>query len=207
MIKGFAKRHSTIVWFVAGASIVGGVALAASPTPFSAGETLQASKLNANFTALEQRIATLEAQSEPVAAAYYGIAGNFAPTPSGVVIAYATRRLDTHGAYNPGTGVFTVPAGRGGVYAISAALGVGRTGNGSAADTLGLQIKVNGTVVALVYRDAIVTGAANEINAFSHIQSLNAGDQVTVHAVTTMTNSVGFGDAALARFSIARVGH
>ncbi len=57
-MTSFIRRHSLIASFVAGALVFGGAALAAAFTPFSAGETLQAAKLNANFAALETRIAT-----------------------------------------------------------------------------------------------------------------------------------------------------
>jgi microcystin-dependent protein len=86
-MRKFLTPYSPAAWFVAGASIVGGIAFAASPATFSAGETLQASKLNANFTALEQRIAALEA-----------VGGG---APVGTVVAFAGPTGNLSGEWLP----------------------------------------------------------------------------------------------------------
>lgn len=70
-------RSSRIHWVlsgIVGLLIVGGVVYAAAPNTFSPGDPLSSSKLNANFSALDARIATLEIA---------------VPIPPGTVVPYA----------------------------------------------------------------------------------------------------------------------
>jgi X-X-X-Leu-X-X-Gly heptad repeat protein len=184
---GILQRHSVIAAFVGGALVFGGAAFAASFTPFTAGETLSASKLNANLTALQDRISALESGAEQVAAGYAKLVANGPPTPSGTPVRFSERRFDSHNAYNSGTGVFTVPAGRGGVYSITASVCGGRSGNGASNDAFGVIIKVNGAVVADNFRQFLVATAKDDVQAVHVTHRVSAGDQVTIEVASNTT--------------------
>jgi hypothetical protein len=189
MVRAFVRRHSVVASFVAGALVIGGAAFAASFTPFSARETLQASKLNANFTALQDRIATLEANSSVVTASYNKLlpwtatAGNFA-TP----LRYSAPRIDTHNAYNVATGVFTVPQGKAGTYMVSASAVLGSAASGGTSDYTGIEVHVNGAAVAIVNRQFMVQTGGDNSNLISTVLRLAAGDRVQIAAVITRAN-------------------
>jgi hypothetical protein len=194
-MKEFVRRHSLIASFVAGALVFGGAALAAAFTPFSAGETLSAAKLNANLTALQDRIAALESGAEQVAAGYAKLVANGPPTPSGTPVRFTERRFDSHNAYNSGTGVFTVPAGRGGVYSITASVSGGRAGTGETWQGFGLTLKVNGVQIGGSSRQFLVATGQDSPQSAHVEHRLAPGDQVTVE-VESNTPAPRFSDSS-----------
>jgi hypothetical protein len=115
-------RWRRFLWAgLAAAVAVGGGALvwASVPHAFQAQTTLHASDLNDNFTALDQRIATLEAQAHPPSAfhAWLSTAGPTLQTSTRVTISFDQVEFDLGSEYNPSTGIFSPK--QAGTYLIS----------------------------------------------------------------------------------------
>lgn len=96
------------------------IAFAAVPHTFATGDVLTADDLNANFVALDERLATLEAPEDPPSAF---MAERSAPVPVSTTVVtplgFDLERFDLGGEYDPATGIFT-PANDG-VYLIQCA--------------------------------------------------------------------------------------
>jgi hypothetical protein len=74
---------------------------------WATGDTLTATDLNGNFTALDQRVAALEAQAHPASAfrAWLSTAGPTLTT-AGATISFDHVDFDLGSEYNPSTGIF-----------------------------------------------------------------------------------------------------
>lgn len=101
-IPAWAKRRALPIALAIGA---GSLAYAAPPQTFMSGELLTAAALNANFTELHDRVATLEA---PVSARYHIKAAQALPGEAfpalGMPLDYDTKDYDTANAVTPGAG-------------------------------------------------------------------------------------------------------
>lgn len=98
-------------------------------------------------------------------------------------------------AYNTGTGVFTVPAGKDGVYHICATVAVDNTSGGDG--NPGIELRVNGAAV-LNPGYAIKTGTGS-LYVFNPYMDLAAGDQVSVYYAAALTSAVLVGSSFSAR--------
>jgi hypothetical protein len=203
----FFRRHSVIAAFVGGALVFGGAAFAASFTPFAAGETLSAAKLNANLTALQDRISALEADAAPVVISYNKLIPGWS---NNAVLRFSEQRVDTTGgAYSPATGVFTVPAGKGGTYVVAAAALLGRSGNGETSDITAIQINVNDVVVAATFVQFKLTIPADGSNSVSAVLRLVPGDRLSVGGYVNVASGrvVNPDNSDLNFLTIARIGN
>lgn len=100
-------------------------------------------------------------------------AGQSIPSATTTIVVFGTVERDSDSAYNASTGRFTVPAGKGGDYAISSAImwATSPTPNGT------LSIYKNGAVVREV---APQTAAASDTYGIACILNLAAGDILDV---------------------------
>lgn len=113
------------------------------------------------------------------------------PASNGVVgtLIYGTVVNDTHGSYNPSTGIYTVPVD--GFYNISA--GTITTGSYANNGTIDLYIAINGTAKRV--KRSINTSSSGTTSAdISSAIKLKAGDQVSIQIV--MTNWTSFSSSS-----------
>ena len=90
---------------------------------------------------------------------------------SQTTITWTTEGLDTHGFLTPTSGTVTIPAGMGGLYAITAQL--------DAAATLGGRCYVQDTAAGRIYRVPF-TSPGEDLVAVSATLPLAAGDTISV---------------------------
>jgi len=91
--------------------------------------------------------------------------------PPAMNIVYNTKTLDTNNAYNPATGIFTVPTGMGGLYQVTAGVYLGL-----ATTTCYIYTYVNGNQYRLCGNGADVSG----VTLSTCIVNLNGGDNLTI---------------------------
>jgi len=103
---------------VVGAVVVGGAALvhAAAPSPFAAGDTLSAAKLNSNFTAVQEQITTPTFGTR-VPSAFHASVTTAASVTGSQYVVFNHAEFDLGGEYNTTTGTFT--AKNAGVYLVT----------------------------------------------------------------------------------------
>ena len=124
-IKLPARPRTRWLLGIGGAVLIGGaVAYAAVPNIFSAGDSLSASKLNADLSNLDSRLAALETRS--VSAHYHSATHTFPAGATGSEgdTVFTTRDWDTANSYSIGTGKFTAPIS--GTYQLCASVSASR---------------------------------------------------------------------------------
>jgi hypothetical protein len=101
--------------------VVGATVLVRAQVPhtFNTGDVLTAADLNNDLSALDQRIATLEAQAHPPSAfrAWLSTAGPTLTNAATLVISFDMVDFDLGSEYNPSTGIFSPK--QGGVYLVN----------------------------------------------------------------------------------------
>jgi hypothetical protein len=112
-----------------------------------------------------------------------------------------TEDADTDNAYDPTTGIFTCPAGKGGQYVISASLATsqaGSTGNQV------LNIVVNSTQVAFGGAFAVTSGGTSPCVSAATVIALAAGDTVKLQ-LSTSAGTCGYLQSAGCSLGIKRL--
>ena len=141
-------------------------------------------------------------ETETVAARYTSNSGQSIPHNSGTVVVFEDIDYDTHNAYNPSTGVYTIPAS--GIYSVSGCLRMG-----GVADVTGytlIQIAVNGSTSTRHYEynnsntpDFVALDINDKL-------SLEKGDEVDINVFQASGNTgTVVADPLDNIFSIARI--
>jgi hypothetical protein len=146
---------------------------------WATGDTLSATDLNGNFTALDQRVAALEAQAHPPSAfrAWLSTAGPTITNAAFTPISYDHVDFDLGSEYNHSTGIFS-PA-QAGIYLLNCGAWFVPLATGT---RFQVEIFVNGTAAANelsgddVHSSAASLGLSTETTLMA---KLAVGDQVT----------------------------
>lgn len=126
------------------------------------------------------------------------------PNATVTTLIYTTTRTDTDSGYNSGTGIFTVPANKGGVYMVSACWTTAAEIVGPVEYTCG--IEVNGAVTQWARVTVQGAAAANMTSACSTLVNVAAG--ATISAIAYQTTGVAKtcdGTATGNRLTIKRI--
>jgi hypothetical protein len=120
--RKYARFGRPVLWaLIAAGALIGATALvrAAVPHTFNTGDVLTADDLNTDLSALDQRIAALEAQAHPPSAfrAWLSTAGPTITNSATVMISFDQVDFDLGTEYNPSTGIFAPK--QAGVYLVS----------------------------------------------------------------------------------------
>jgi hypothetical protein len=140
--------------------------------------------------------------SETVAARYTSNSGQSIGTAG--TIEYEDVDYDTHGAYNTGTGVYTIPENEGGIYTVNASFLTASLDSWSAGHQAGLRIFVNGTGVNRTITRVQVASTFSVYASMSDTLQLVAGDTLEIRSDTSISTSLST-SAEFNWFSIARI--
>jgi hypothetical protein len=184
---------------------------------FSAGDTISIYALNEGTSPSINSSTTLNtisiirqsgpsaiAASETIAAVYNDSAGQtFPATTTYNALTFNTKEVDTHGAFNGSTGVFTAPAT--GLYEVDVAMGAYGTGTVAYVDL----IVTPSSGTAGNSRQVGQSSSTIVTNNVSKIWRLNAGDTVSItKGATYSTGSVfTFNSGQWNSISIKRIGN
>lgn len=126
-----------------------------------------------------------------------------------VAMIYSTESIDNKSAYNSSTGTFTVPAGAGGEYLVSASAHIDSNGGVVSWTTheyvqLAYEINSDGKIV-LDRKIAETTSGADRDVAGTKILTLSAGDTLNFYIYQTSSQTIGIHNSTANHLSIVRV--
>jgi hypothetical protein len=203
-----SRMRRPLLWGAAAFGLVVGAAVlvrAQVPHTFNTGDVLNAADLNNDLSALDQRIAALEAQAHPPSAfrAWLSTAG---PTLTAtMVISFDMVDFDLGSEYNPSTGIFSPK--QAGVYLVNCGAWFAASASGTRYQA---EIFLNGTPATgteLSGDDVQASGAGLGISSeTSIIVKLAAADKLTCAVgLSGAAQTLDVGLPRRNRFSAARL--
>lgn len=200
---------------------IGALVGAAVPHSFATGDTLAAADLNGNFTALDQRLAALEAKTEPFAGTYpavhgLGSGGTWAcgTAPATINVSSAVAATSFTGSHAFGEIVFTSGGAVGMDLSLGTATVVCPTANHCAApltyflkspvdQSLTIHAYVDDDGAAYVNGTFLTNGVAGNVTAVFNVTA-NTPFSVSFMSCSTNGPSMGFtvNDAFITKYNL-----
>jgi hypothetical protein len=161
------------------------------------------SDLTNHFSGFKIQTPQTIGQSEVVSAEYSSTASGLALGGAGQVVPFATKKHDTHNAYNTSTGVYTIPVS--GKYFIGARINTASFTPSADTNSLVIRIRINGSDYITGATRLATTSNTNFQSSVFDVIDLQRGNTVDIYGLATDTVNLTTTEA-LNRFSIAKIG-